>query len=640
MSLIKRLFGPCTILLGCFFTGTLLLAQQKNSPEQAQVDSLINVAKLLFAEDSTKSRVFAEQALEQAKRINYSDGTTASYRRLGAYYLTMGSLQKAKYYYNQNLQFYLKTDDLSRQAKGYLSLSEVTSKLGDRVATLDNLIKALELVQKTDDVQSHTRILNLLGNHFRHEQDYERAADYYNEALEIRLTINDSSGLANSYQVLGNLYGEQLQSGAAKKHYFKSLDYLHDNRYAQQRAGILTNLGIIYARTNRLDSAIFCYEKAFALRKASGNIYSQALLLNNLTALAFQQEQYQRSIDYAQTGLVLAEQSGAPQLLSSLYYNLSDSYKEIGDFKQSFYYYKLSDSIDYELTNAEKNAEMARLQVQFETAQKDKEIAQQSLNLVKANTQRNWLLSGSALLLIIAGFVYWSLIRKRRSNRALQEQNELIIKREYEKTLLLRELHHRVKNNFQVVSSLLNLQYYETENPEAANAIKSGRTRVEAMSMIHSELYQGNSDTAMEMEDYIRHLIENVVFLYNFELEDITLDLSIDERPLEVKYAIPIGIIVNELITNAFKHAFEVTEKPSLTVLLKWDVISEELTLKVKDNGAGLPPTASDKGSSFGLELITDLVKQLQGKLLVENNKGAEFTIVVPYLTVYQNVER
>ncbi|GAB5533728.1 MAG: hypothetical protein Roseis3KO_55050 [Roseivirga sp.] len=361
--------------------------------------------------------------------------------------------------------------------------------------------------------------------------------------------------------------------------------------------------------------------------------------MNNLTALEYDLENYSQSIDHAQKGVELARETGASELLSSLYYNLSDSYKALGDYKRSFEYYKLSDSIDYEITNTEKNAQLAEMQVKFDTEKKDKEIAQQNLDLTKADTQKNQLFAGIGLLVLIAGFISWSLVRKRRSNARLEAQKSLIEKREQEKALLLRELHHRVKNNFQVVSSLLNLQYYEAESAGAAEAIKAGQTRVEAMSMIHRELYQGENDTALEMKDYVVHLIENAIYMYDFEPDAVDLKLEIDDSPLDVKYAIPLGIIINELITNAFKHAFQSVAKPALSVYLNRDTEAQKLTLKVSDNGPGLPDTGEVKPSSFGLELIGDLMKQLKGELMVNNQQGAEFTIVFPYVPLSQHVE-
>ncbi len=635
----RKCFLTVLIIAFCFLGSRAYSFQVEIEKTEKTVDSLIVRAKSLFYTDSTQSRLVAEKALMSAYDIDYGEGIAKSWRRLGSYHLVRGELNKSLSYYQLNYDYYFDIKDTLGLGRASLSISQVTGRLGDKVRTLDFLQKGTSFAQGASDWKTYARILSSLGNYYRNEGEYDEAQNYYELALKSRLEREDKLGIISSYQVLGNLFGIQGRHQKAKSYYIKSLSLVSEQNLSSRKAGLLTNLGVTYYKLSFLDSAEYFYQKALKLRKESGNIYSQTLLLNNLTALAFERKNYRQSIDYAEEGLVLAKEVGSPELLSSLYYNLSDGYKALGDYKRSFEYYKLSDSIDYEITNTEKNAQLAELQVKFDTEKKDKEIAQQNLDLTRADTQKKQLFAGIGLLILVAGFISWSLVRKRRSNTRLQAQKSLIEKREQEKALLLRELHHRVKNNFQVVSSLLNLQYYEAESTGAAEAIKAGQTRVEAMSMIHRELYQGENDTALEMKDYVVHLIENAIYMYDFEPDAVDLQLEIDDSPLDVKYAIPLGIIINELITNAFKHAFQSVTKPALSVYLNMDAEAQKLTLKVGDNGPGIRENNEARASSFGLELIGDLMKQLKGKLTSNNEKGAEFTIVFPYVPLSQHVE-
>lgn len=621
------------------FMGVTEVRSQVNNLQISKIDSLNRLAESITYSDSTSSRELAEEAVRLADEVGELSKRARAYRQLGLLNLRAGYLIKARNYYELNLEFRKSRKDKIALAKAHYVLTQVTSRIGDKVATLDNLLIALRLLEGSDEPQQLTKVLNGLGNYYRREAEYISAREYYERALNLRLMSSDSTGIIHSYQVLGNLNVMMEKGGQAKSNYLKALNYTTSTNRNRFEPGILTNLGTVYYNSGELDSAEFFYQKVLELREESGNVYSQTLLLNNLTALAFERKSYRKSIDYAEKGIALAKEVGSPELLSSLYYNLSDSYKALGDYKRSFEYYKLSDSIDYEITNSEKNAQLAELQVKFDTEKKDREIAEKTLELTEASIEQKQLLAGLVFVLLVAGFIYWSLLRKKRSNRLLQSKKELIEKREQEKALLLRELHHRVKNNFQVVSSLLNLQYYEAESAGAAEAIKAGQTRVEAMSMIHRELYQGENDTALEMKDYVVHLIENAIYLYDFDPESVDLQLDIDESPLDVKYAIPLGIIINELISNAFKHAFQSVAKPALTVFLNMDSEAQKLTLKVGDNGPGLPDVGEVKASSFGLELIGDLMKQLKGELTTSSKDGAQFTLVFPYIPISDYVE-
>lgn len=610
------------------------------SEEQRKViNEKIRKGQRLIRKDSVAAGNLAKEILSESQKANYPVGVVNAYRQLGLLSLLQGRLENAKSYYLLNLEFYKGGEDKVREARAYLLLTEVTKRQGDKLKTLEYLSTGLDLIEQTDDVGTLSKFLDGLGGYYRGEENFDESEQYYRKALKARLEAQDSSGLVNSYQVLGNLYGLQEMNGLAMENYHESLKFLKTGREPRKWASLYTNLGVTYYKQSIFDSARLYYERALILQESLGNQYSQTILFNNLAALAFEQNDFRESREYALKGVALAKEIDSPELLSSLYFNISDGYKAIGDYKQSFDYYKLSDSIDFALSNQAKNAQIAELQVQFESAKKDKEIVQQSLELTQADAQNQLLFAGLALVVVAASFTYGLLIRKRRSNKALQLQKSLVEKREKEKALLLRELHHRVKNNFQIVSSLLNLQYYGTKDEETAEAIKSGQARIEAMSMIHRELYQSENITTIEMEDYVRHLIDNTAYSFNYAEDDFEVKLSIDRTPIGVKYAIPLGVVINELITNSFKHAFKEVEQPKLEVCLKMDDNLEIVTLDLSDNGPGLPDSSEIEDSSFGLELIHDLVKQLKGTLIMGRDNGSHVQIEFPYLPVEAHVE-
>ncbi len=604
-----------------------------------KIDSLNNKATLLIYSDSVNASSIAKEALVLAEKLNYKEGLAKASRHLGLLSLLKGDLQRAKRYYESNLSICLNLNNDSEKTKAYLLITEVTKREGNSVVTLDYLLKALSIIETSNDLATFSRVLDGLGSHFRQAGDLSLAEKYYRKSLLIRNDSRDTTGLVYSYQVLGNLYSIQDKENEAKKNYLNALALSGFISNKGTLSTLLSNLGSIYLLEKDLDSAYYYYNEAFEIQKGLGNQYSQALLLNNLTALTHEQSKFLESNNYALEGISLAKEVNAPKILSSLYYNLSDNYKALKDFEKSFYYYKLSDSIDYELTNKEKNAQLAELQVQYETEKKDKEIALQNIALVKGSAQRNLLIAGISGLIIISLIIYRALARKKRSNRLLTEQKYLVEKREKEKALLLRELHHRVKNNFQIVSSLLNLQYYDTEDLKAAQAIKSGQARVEAMSMIHRELYQSENITSIEMGDYVKHMIENTAYSFQYESDQIDVLVDVDSKSLSVRYAIPLGIIVNELVTNSFKHAFQSVNRPMLSVSIKINEEKGTVSIVVFDNGPGIPDPAHISKSSFGMELIRDLVKQLKGILSIDSQAGAKFSIDFPLIEEESNVE-
>ncbi len=227
------------------------------------------------------------------------------------------------------------------------------------------------------------------------------------------------------------------------------------------------------------------------------------------------------------------------------------------------------------------------------------------------------------VFLIISLFV----IRKiRRQSRELNSKNKIISQNLKEKELLVKEVHHRVKNNFQIVSSLLELQTRGIEDEKALALAKEGKNRVRSMALIHQKLYQ-NEDGLVDFDEYLELLVREIHAIY---ASDTKIETSIvsKNKKFDVDTAIPLGLIINEIITNAYKYAFHPNKENSLTIILeKENEVYYKLT--VKDNGPGFPEDVdAKKAKSLGLRLVNRLVKQLHGELVIENKNGALFKIL------------
>ena len=196
-----------------------------------------------------------------------------------------------------------------------------------------------------------------------------------------------------------------------------------------------------------------------------------------------------------------------------------------------------------------------------------------------------------------------------------------------EKQKLLREIHHRVKNNLQIIISLLNLQSsYITDN-EALKALKEGQDRVKSLALIHEKIYQSDELNDIEFKEYIKKLLEHLYFSYNINKEDIEINIKADDVLLDIDTAVPCGLIINELVTNSLKYAFEGRDKGVINISLQ-EVDSNCYKLCVNDNGVGMPENFDVyKSETLGMQLLTALVDQLDGKIELINTNGVNFTI-------------
>lgn len=195
-----------------------------------------------------------------------------------------------------------------------------------------------------------------------------------------------------------------------------------------------------------------------------------------------------------------------------------------------------------------------------------------------------------------------------------------------EKELMLKEIHHRVKNNLQVISSLLKLQGEYLPDPKARALFKQSDERVRSMALIHERLYRSDKFSDVDLKEYIQELGKSLLYAYSIDQSAVILELDLQSVPLGIDKAIPCGLLINEFISNAFRHAFPNGRRGKLKVsLAEHDC---EVTLRIHDDGRGLPDDFDiERPTSLGFEIIRTLTEQLEGTLEVRRNGGTEFVL-------------
>jgi PAS domain S-box-containing protein len=226
--------------------------------------------------------------------------------------------------------------------------------------------------------------------------------------------------------------------------------------------------------------------------------------------------------------------------------------------------------------------------------------------------------SGRAVLVIVA--------RDITERKRAEEQLKIALK---EKEVLLKEIHHRVKNNLAVISSLLNMQSKYIKDKKTLEIFRESQNRVKTMALIHTKLYQSSDLARIDFADYVRKLAADLIDSYRLEPDAVTLLLDVRDVFFDVNVGIPCGLIINELLTNALKHAFPSGRKGEVSVSLRPE--EERITLAVADNGIGFPENIDFRNTeSLGFQLVTALVDQLGGTIELAGEKGTRFVISFP----------
>jgi two-component sensor histidine kinase len=323
------------------------------------------------------------------------------------------------------------------------------------------------------------------------------------------------------------------------------------------------------------------------------------------------------------------------------YEDMANCFAAQKDFANAYSFSGRYQALQDTLLNEENTRHINEMNVLYESEQKQKQIVQLNEDVNKgtmANLQsikeRNYLLLSSLLLLALLAVIFISFRNSRIKSTTLNEQNNMIEKALADKEVLLKEIHHRVKNNMQIVSSLLDLQSISIKDSEAAEAMKDGKNRVQSMALIHQNLYQQDNLKGINAKDYVEQLLMNLKDSYSNARHPVDIKTDIQDLNIDLDTMIPVGLILNELITNVFKYAVPLVQSPRLEIRLA--EMNNTLYIKVKDNGPGFAELADIKtAKTFGLKMVRAFAQKLKAKMEVENNQGA---IVELFITKYKIV--
>lgn len=572
--------------------------------------------------DTAKHYFLMEEEL--AIQLNDYKGIVDSWNNLGSVSGNLGNDSLAIIYYNKALATVAKDYKSDKSTIDILTNRGVSYYFsGDINAALEDYILASELCRKNKLDKERGFLLNNLGIFYRTLERYEEAIGIYEENYILRNGLKDTMGMANTLLNKSVAYSfidkpnESLESIYKAKDLYKILQSERDIFLCDIVIG--TNL----QELGQLEEALKVLAPIGKIKDPPLKLESKATLYLALAEIYLEQDDLKNVGPYLD---LIGE-----DILSS---DLIDHKIEYLDLKSSYAHQQSNDTDAYNLLvelnhlrsdKADtKNKELLKdTETKYLTIQKEQQIkildSEKDLaeSQLKVSNQRN---IGLSVGLLIFGIL--SLVLKRLYDK-LQKKNQLITKADQEKEILLKEIHHRVKNNLQTISSLLKLQSRYIKDENAVDALKSGLSRVNSMALIHKDLYQHDNLKGVDTKKYLEKLINNLFESYNISEGKIDLEMDIESILLDVDTMIPMGLMINELISNSLKHAFPNAINGKLNVVLFQE--NESLILEIKDDGVGPPDKLQMKEKSFGQSLVKAFAAKLGGE--IEYTEGPGFGI-------------
>lgn len=523
-------------------------------------------------------------------------------------------LDSTLYHSQKTLEYYRLSGDKGKMAKTYRTLA--IDYLND--SSLDKaqeaLFKGLALYEELEDEQGMANIYRVLGVLMGEMKKPEESIKYAERAIALFEKADNHASIAIAHFDL-------IKSHTALEHYDKA--YQAADRCiaiveskAQEEVFVLVRAysfrGDISIKTKDYDQALADFTKAWELCVAQIGEERSATYRAEIGNVLRLQGKYQEGLDNLLIA-IKAYEDRENERIWPLYDQISDCYRNLDQPEKALYYFEKSRTIrDRIFENQIANLE-TEMVIKYETGKKDEALAAQTVLLEQKNRVQNLIIGIAGLLVALLVLLFYFLRKSKKSTQEITAKNA-------ENELLLKEIHHRVKNNLEMVKSLISLQSAQLEDSATKDAMIASQNRVQSMGIIHQKLYQGSNLGSIEMKDYFINLGEGILDTFNAE-NKIKIACAMDNLELDVDTAVPIGLIVNELLTNSLKYAFPEDKKGQIEISLKKSN-TETLTLKVADDGIGKINGLASKGTGFGTQLVQLLTQQLNGSMQEETENG------------------
>lgn len=557
---------------------------------------------------------YAEAMLNIAESIQDDRKISEAILLQGLAYGYMDDFKNEILYYRKALSYALANNDSLGIGKSYINMGVNNYYKG----RLDSAALFYELARSVFQAIGEERFLgfsfNNLGQVYTRVKKYEQAKEAYNEALKIKISQKDTSAIMNTYFNLASLC-------ISEKSFQEAFDYSQQTLQYAEYVGDSVTIGAAYINLGLSSSHLEKHVAALGYLEGADS-YITALakdpeLLLGLHSLATEIFIQKKDWKKAKNRLVLMKQALRDDafLESQMkYFNLKSQIAiNDNDYKSAFESLQIYNQIKNDFVSESVQQSITELEKKYETEKKDRQITALELEkknaalvLAKSNNQRNVLIAFSFIVIVVAILLFILFRQKRKS---LDERD-----------VLLKEIHHRVKNNLQVISSLLNLQAGSLDDDIAKDAVKEGQHRVKSMALIHQKLYSADDVRGVNVQGYLEQLCAELFKAFGVDQDKVDYRIDTSNLKMDIDTVIPLGLIINELITNSIKYAFQNSENGLLEISIKEEGVN--LFVLVKDNGIGMDEEAMKASNSFGWKMIKSLSRKLKAEILVNGESG------------------
>jgi len=556
---------------------------------------------------------------------------------IGAVYKNLGNIPEALAYHQKSLLIKRETKNKKGEAYSINNIAIIYRNLGDINKALEYYLLSLSILEEVEDKKGIAVVLNNVATIYRNQGNKLKAKEYFEKSLGMHKEANNKRSMAITLNHLAVIYDKEGDKIKGIAYYKESLRLNNEIGDRSGVASTLISLGEFYIRNKEPERGFGLLQESLVISKSINDRSGEISCLNNIAKYYLDQNNILAAKKSVLESLKLAQEIGFPSDVKSAAEILTIIYEKEQNWSQAYalqkLYVKMQDSINsksiqesilkqqakYDINKKEQ--EIKVLSVQNESLKKDKEI--QNLRINK-NRLTIILISIALLatLLFIAFNLKWNK-KKKKIYKLLKKQKEEISLKNDEKTAMLKEIHHRVKNNLQIVNSLLKFQSREIKDENVVAIFEKAQKRVVSMAMLHEKMYNSDDLKHIDVKEYISLLVADLIDTYSVG-KKIKQNIQVENVHFEMRTLVPLGLIINEIITNSFKHAFIDILEGEIKIHIK-QVKNKTYEMVIGDDGTGY---SDIEHSGIGNKLIRIFVKQLNGTIALLKQSGTFYKIV------------
>lgn len=585
--------------------------------DSIKVKALSRMGLRIAGTDPSLALDLGRQSIRLGEKLNLKQTLAGSYGNIGPAFNILGYADSTFFYCHKALGIAKAVGDSAILASLYTNLGRLYVEQGRFDEAYEAQFAALAIDEAKKDSIGMGYSYVGIGISYGKQGKYDKSIYYYKKSAIMRAAMGQTARLANTYNSLGISYEMIGKYDSSLYFHGKSLELTVSTI---GKAESYINVASVYSKLEKNDTSLLLTKKALRIYEDLNSQPSIGTATLNIGVLYNKLGRFREASNYLEKAKPLVEKYGYISEIKILYNTLQDVNRGLRNYAKAYSYlvdYKqLTDSVN----STENATALEAIEGKYETEKKDKQIAELELEkktaalaLSQADNERNILIAFISILAVAAALLF-ILFRQKRKSLA-------------EKDLLLKEIHHRVKNNLQVISSLLNLQSESLDSEVAREAVKEGQHRVKSMALIHQKLYSADDVRGVDVQDYMENLSSELFRAFGVDQEKVGVEVNTSGLKLDIDTVIPLGLIVNELITNAIKYAFQDIEQGLLRI--KMVEQGENLSVVVQDNGKGFDKATMENTNSFGWKMIKSLCRKLKAEISVRNDRGTEVELML-----------